>query len=382
MKRLFLALSLVACSSKEEVAAEPLDVFVPKQLEEARVPGLSAAIVKKGKIVFTGAWGYADLEKRTPVKVDTIFLVASISKTFIATSMMQLIEEGKVSYDDDVNKYLTFSVRNPRYPDTPITIRHLLAHASSIRESYIRLFSLIGPGDAAESLEDFLKRFVTPEGSEWAKGANFAAEYGPGGGSSYSQIGAALAALVIEKVTGESFAARVKAKITTPLGMNDSSFRVADLPIERIAFPYVFNGTTDVKQSHWGCGFYPAATMRTTATDLGKHLMAYGNRGAYDGGRLYSEATYTEAVRVPYASYSADQAHLWQWRDIAGRRVIGHSGGAPGASSTMYFDPKDGVGVITISNGDVHIRVSVSREDQLAAFRSIEERLWADAAKY
>lgn len=360
---------------------EPLDTFVPKKLEEARVPGLSAAIVKNGKVVFSGAWGYADLEKKTRVRTDTIFLVASISKTFIATAMMQLIDEGKVGLDEDVNKYLSFSVRHPRHPDTPITIRQLLAHTSSIRESYIRLFSLIGPGDATESLEDFLKRFVVPGGKDYADGANFAAEYGPGGGNSYSQIGAALAGLVVERVTGESFAARVKSKITAPLGMADSSFRIADLPSERMAYPYVFTGTKDVKQEHWGCGFYPAATMRTSALDLAKFLIVAGNKGAFGAGRLFTEATFTEATRVPYPTLSNDQAHLWQWREVAGRHVFGHSGGAPGASSTMYFDPKTNVGVITLSNADVHVRVSVSREEQLAAFRSIEERLWKDAEK-
>jgi CubicO group peptidase (beta-lactamase class C family) len=378
---LLLALAPLACASEEPpvTAPEPLDVFVPEKLKEARVPGLSAAIVKNGKVVFTGAWGYADVENKKPVRTDTIFLVASISKTFIATAMMQLIEEGKVALDDDINKHLGFSVRNPRFPDKPITVRHLMSHSSSIQESYIRLFSLIQPGDSPIALEDYLKQFVVAGGKEYNDGGNFAVKYGPGGGNSYSQIGAALAGLIVEKVSGESFAARVKSKITAPLGMNDSSFRLADLPLDRIAFPYVYNGTKDVKQEHWGAGFYPAATMRTTALDLSKFLIAAGNKGAHAGGRLYSEATLAEALRVPFPEHSGDQAHLWQWRDFAGHHMFGHSGGAPGASSTMYFDPAANIGVITLSNADVHVRVSVSREDELAAFRAIEERLWKDA---
>lgn len=385
MRSLVLAVvALVGCASEEPTlvaAPEPLDVWVPQRLAAARVPGLSAAIVKDGKVVFTGAWGYADVESKNPVRADTIFLVASISKTFIAASMMQLVEEGRVALDDDVNEHLGFSVRNPRYPDTPITVRHLLAHASSIQESYIRLFSLIAPGDAAVSLEDYLKEFLVPGGKEYNDGENFAAKYGPGGGNSYSQIGAALAGLIVEKVSGEGFAARVKSKITAPLSMTDSSFRLADLPADRVAFPYVYNGARDVKQEHWGAGFYPAATMRTTALDLSKFLVVVGARGAHPGGRLFAEATLAEALRVPFPQHSSDQAHLWQWRDFAGRRMFGHSGGAPGASSTMYLDPKTNIGVITLSNADVHVRVSVSREDELAAFRAIEERLWRDAER-
>jgi CubicO group peptidase (beta-lactamase class C family) len=100
------------------------------------------------------------------------------------------------------------------------------------------------------------------------------------------------------------------------------------------------------------------------------------------GPPLVSNATFAEAIRGPSPELSADPAHLWQWRDVAGRRVLGHSGGAPGASATMYFDPKDGVGVITLSNSDVHIRVAVGRDDQTAAFKAIEERLWSEAGKY
>jgi len=372
-----LAFLAIGCSSGEPATEEGVDVFIPRKLEEARVPGMSAAIVKGGKVVFTGAWGYADVEAKKKVTVDTIFLVASVSKTFCASVAMQLVEEGKLNLDDDVNKYLPFAVRNPNHPDVPITVRMLLAHASSIRESYVRLFGLIGPGDSAEPLEGHLRAFLTKEGKYYESGANFA-DYAPGKGNSYSQIGAALVGYVVERITGETFAARVKAKVSAPLAMNDSSFRLAELPRERIAYPYVFQPGKDVKQEHWGAPFYPAATLRTTATDLAKFMLAAIAKGP----PVVSMTTFAEAVRVPYPELSKDQAHLWQWRDIAGRRVLGHAGGAPGASSTMYFDPADGVGVITLSNSDVHVRVSVERDEQLAAFRAIEERLWADSAKY
>ncbi len=393
MRRVTLLVALfVGCSSSPESAPtpsdagaeaavdEPLDVFVPKQLDAARVPGVSAAVVKHGKVVFTGAWGYADIEKKTKVSVDTIFLVASVSKPFCSVTLMQLVEQGKVKLDDDINIHLPFAIRNPKYPDVPITVRMLLAHTSTIRESYIRLFTLIGPGDSPVSLEEFFRDFLLPTGKYWADGTNFALEYAPGAKNSYSQVGAALAGWIAERVGEKSFAEQAKERILVPLGMKDSSFRLADLDATRIAWPYVYRSTGDQRQEHWGAPFYPAATLRSTAPDLAKFMIAMAKKSVFAGGRLISDATYDESMRVPYPQADPDQAHLWQWRAIEGRRVVGHSGGAIGVSTTMYFDPKDGVAVITLSNSDVHIRVAVEREEQIVAFRAIEERLWRDAA--
>ena len=101
--------------------------------------GLAVVVVKNNRIVYSKTFGYnpdpSDPTKGVPIKTDDIFYIASVSKTFVGTAVMQLVEKGRLSLEDDVNRYLDFSVRNPRFPDVPITIRMLLAHRSSLKKN-------------------------------------------------------------------------------------------------------------------------------------------------------------------------------------------------------------------------------------------------------
>ncbi len=112
----------------------PLDPYTKTQLSRAHMPGLSAAIVKNGQIVWTGAYGYSRVNTKEPVTSETLFELASVSKTVIATAVMQVWESGFLDLNADINLYLPFKVVNPLFPDLPITTRMLLAHTSSIHD--------------------------------------------------------------------------------------------------------------------------------------------------------------------------------------------------------------------------------------------------------
>ncbi|MEO7097588.1 MAG: serine hydrolase domain-containing protein [Polyangiales bacterium] len=354
-----------------------LDAFMTEELELAKIPGMSVAIVKKGKVVFTGAWGYADLEAKTKVTPDTIFLVASVSKTVTAVAAMQLVEQGKLDLDADVNGYLPFTVRNWRFPDDKITMRMLLSHSASIQEDYIGLFTLIAPGDSKTELRAFVESFVVPGGSLYNR-----AQWGeakPGTKYAYSQVGTSVAALVVEQLAGKPFDAYSKETIIEKLAMRDTSWRLAEVDVARVAYPYTYIASKGyVRNEHWGAPFFPAATIHTTAGELGKFL---GSMSEHDG-TLISAATETEMLRVQYPANDPDEGLLWQHRKIGGFDTVGHGGGAPGVSTTMYFRETDGVGVITLTNSDVHIRVSLTREEENDAYVEIEKRLFAEADKY
>ncbi|MGZ3421501.1 MAG: serine hydrolase domain-containing protein [Polyangiales bacterium] len=389
MRALFLAAFLLGCSSsssapaQEDAGAEapavdqPLDVFVPQQLAAARVPGVAVAIIKGGKIVYTHAWGTADEAAMRAVQPDTIFLCASISKPFVATSIMQLVEQGKLKLDDDANLYLPFSLRNPKFPDVPITVRMLMAHASSIEEGYVQLFGEIKPGDSPEGIESFLRRWILPGGDHWAGGGNWSGNQ-PGTKVSYSQVGVAALGLIIERVSGKSYAEYVKTNVLDPIGMKTSSLRLADFSDKTaLATPYVFSADKDQPLEQWGAPFYPAATLHSTASELATFLLAMQKGGA----SVVTPASVAEMQKVAYPAIEPNRGLLWLYKDVNGQRVIGHDGGAPGVSTTMFYRPTDNVGVVTLSNSDIHIRISLDRDAQLDAWHSIEARLFREADK-
>lgn len=365
-----------------DVESLPLDDFVRAEMDAAKIPGLSAVIVKHGKVVWSGNYGFADLEKKTPVGPDTIFLLASISKTFTAVAAMQLVEQKKLSLDDDVSTHLPFSLRNPKHADVPITISMLLGHTSSIDESYFRLFSYFVAGDSPVQMEPFLRDFLLPGGKSY-DAAVFGDET-PGTKYSYSQVGPTAFALAFESVAGEPFDRYTDEKILAPLGMKDTSWRLASLDATRVAKPYTYFSTGEQRANDpWGVPFYPAATMKSTALELAKFLVSFIRTPDVTSARLISESTQTEMLRVQFPDANADGAVLWDWRTLAdGSRIVGHTGGAPGVSTTMFFRPSDGVGVITLTNSDVHLRIVEDHDAHVAAYRAIEARLFREADRY
>ena len=359
----------------------PLDAFVAEQMSVAKLPGLAAVVVRDGKVAWQGYYGFADLESKTPVRADTIFLLASISKTFTATAAMRAVEDGKLSLDDDVDRWLPgWALRNPKHADAPITLRMLLGHVSSINESYVRLFGLITPGDATQPIDAFLRDFLLPGGKSYA--ADVFADDVPGARYSYSQVGVAAVGEAIERATGAPFDRYVKEVIVTPLGMRDTSFRLADLDVARVAVPYTLLPSGPKRNEHWGAPFYPAATMHSTAVELAKFLVSFVRTPGVTSPRAISAASQEEMLKIQYPAANADGAVLWDWRTLDdGSRIVGHTGAAPGVSTTMFLRPSDGVCVITLTNSDVHIRVDLTHDEELAAYRAIEARLFRDAAK-
>jgi CubicO group peptidase (beta-lactamase class C family) len=116
-----------------------LDSFIVAQMNSQHVAGLAACIVKSGRVVWNGNYGFADIARNKPVTDSTIFMLASISKTVTATALMQLYEAGRFQLDDSVNGHLPFAVRNPNFPSVPITFRMLLTHRSSIQDRSARI---------------------------------------------------------------------------------------------------------------------------------------------------------------------------------------------------------------------------------------------------
>src|SRR6266850_2493362 len=196
-----------------ELAAADLEIFLdglmPLQLEHADIAGAVVAIVKHGKLLFAKGYGYCDYEKKVPVSPEnTLFRPGSISKLFTWTSVMQLVEQGKLDLDRDVNSYIDFKV--PATFGKPITLRNVMTHTPGLEETGKELFV----SDAAhvrplgEYLRDHLPARIFP----------------PGTTPAYSNYATALAGYIVQRISGKPFEQYVSENIYGPLSMPHTTF--------------------------------------------------------------------------------------------------------------------------------------------------------------
>ena len=183
-----------------------------------RLPGLSAAVVRDDEVVWSHAWGLAHIGAKRRVTRDTLFMLASVSKTVVATAVLQAIEDDLFELDTHVNDILSFSVRNPVHPHVPMTVRQLLTHTSSIRDNWNLLIDAYVSGDAEMKLETFLRRYLAPGGAELAPNNYYA--FGPGRSYRYCNVAVALAAYLVEAASGIGFDTWCDRRIFAPLGMD------------------------------------------------------------------------------------------------------------------------------------------------------------------
>ena len=238
------------------------------------------------------------------VTPDTLFMLASVSKTVVATAVLQAIEDGLFELDTLANDVLPFPVRHPVHPDRPITVRQLLTHTSSIRDNWNLLTASYVAGDSAMELRTFLRRYLSPGGADFAPN-NFYA-FGPGRSYRYANVGVDLAAFLMEAAAGIGFDTWCERRIFAPRGMDRAEWHLAGLPRREIAMPYTWAGNENayVPTGHYGYPDYPDGALRTTAPQLARHLGMLLGGGSWRGHRLLSRPrseSFT-AIRCPTSS--------------------------------------------------------------------------------
>jgi len=318
--------------------------------ELAHFPGLAAALVKDGRVIWSRGVGVADLDTERPVEPDTLFLTGSLSKTVLTIALMQLWEQGLFELGDDVNDHLPFDVRHPVYERVPITFQELMTHTSSIADNGPVLNELYTDGDSPLPLTDFLADYLLPDG-DFFRTTNFW-EYPPEGRWKYSNVAAAAAGLVVESLSGEDFAAYCRRHVLEPLGLDDSGYRLSDMDAAEVAMPYDFNRRAETYEpaGHYGVPFYPAATLRTSVIGLARLLALMSNGGELDGVRLLAPGTVAEIREVPYPDRWPSQGLFWYYGEYDGHEVFGHQGGGDGVAAKMFYRD-DGIGVALVANG-------------------------------
>jgi len=263
-----------------------LDSIIIAYKNSQSIPGIATMIIKDNEVIWNKNYGYRNLQNQLPVEDSTFFLMASISKTFVATAIMQLWENGMIDLENNINNYLPagFTVANPFFPNDTITVKMLMIMTSSLEENWNVLTPLITCGDSPISLNSFLVDYLTPGGKYYSQ-SNFK-NYPPGQQWNYTSVEYGLLALMVENLTHKTFDEYCRDSIFIPLLMNSSSWFLKGMDANKIATPYEGG---PVCQQGWVN--YPSAFLRTNKLEILNYLLAYLNNGVYNNARILDSAT-------------------------------------------------------------------------------------------
>jgi CubicO group peptidase (beta-lactamase class C family) len=353
--------------------ANPLERFIRERMEAGRLPGVTAAIVTGGQVAWTQGYGLANIWRGQQVERNTLFMLASISKTVICTAVMQAVEDGLFALDDDVETVAGFSVRLPSHPNREITIRHLLTHTSGILDRWAVWDDLYADGDSTVPLGEFLQDYLV-EGRQYYRRANFS-ERVPGTHYVYSNVGASLAAYLVEAASGIGFDVWCEERIFEPLAMTRAGWHLAGLPKRDVAMPYRWSERDRAYRAFGQYGYpdYPDGALRTTARALGIHMGMVMGEGRLHGTRVLRTDSVAEMLRPQLQGIVKGQGLIWYRYDLHGRTVWGHNGGDQGVATVAFFDPQDDLGVAVLANGDWR------KADGVWPLQQIMSRLFDDA---
>jgi CubicO group peptidase (beta-lactamase class C family) len=330
----------IAASPTSDAAAAPvltaadvnawLDGYLPNALRTGDIAGAVVAVVKDGQILTERGYGYSDVDKRLPVDPQlTLFRPGSVSKLVTWTAVMQMVEQGKIDLDADVNQYLDFKI--PPRDGKPVTMRNLMQHTAGFEE---QAKDIISESANAPSFETLLKR--------WTPDRVFA----PGTTPAYSNYGASLAGYIVERVSGEPFDDYVDKHIFQVLDMPHSSFRQ---PLPPALAPLMSKGyevaSTPAKPFEI-IGPAPAGALSSSGEDMAHFMIAHLNNGEYHGNRILR----TETAQLMHDSPLSILPPLNRMElgffetNINGREVIAHLGDTEVFHTSLHLFLSDNVG--------------------------------------
>ena len=339
---------LLSCSSSES-SEQKATKGLEDVLNRLEAVSIGAVVVKDNQIVYTESIGYKNMEQKIALQDDDIFRIASISKSFVATGLLQLVDKDLISLDDDVSKLIGFDVRNPIFPDKVITLRMILSHTSSLTDAggYYTL--------------DPINPAVTKDVS-----ASFN-NYEPGSDYEYCNLGYNIAGTILEKVSRQRFDEYIVENIFNKLGIyggHNVNKLDSNLFVSLYGYENGFiNNHKDAYASrnkeieNYILGystplFSPTGGVKVSPTGLANYMMMHMNYGEKDGVRLISEVN-SKAMQTPVENtdegYGLALRHFDGW--LEGVDAVGHTGSAYGTYSVMFFNPKEKWGIVAITNG-------------------------------
>ncbi|MFK2929881.1 serine hydrolase domain-containing protein [Dyella agri] len=319
-------------------AAAWLDGLMPYGLKKNGLAAAVVVIVKDGQVLLAKGYGHADVAAGKPVDpATTLFRVGSISKLFTWTAVMQLVEQGKLDLDADVNRYLDFKI--PPRDGKPVTLRELMTHTAGFEETIRNLFA----SDAQHYLGN----------AAWVKEWVPERVYPPGELPAYSNYGAALAGYIVQRVSGQPFDDYVEQHILQPLGMQYASFR-QPLPPALAPHMALSYADADTPRPFELVNAASAGALSASGEAMARFMLAQLQGGSYNGAQILSPTTLHQTQDYSRAAVPGLRAMAlgWYHMDRNGQVILGHAGDTQWFHSELALFPQQGVGVFVAIDGD------------------------------
>lgn len=361
MRSRSLALFCLLCTIATAFAAPKKDDFKPaksipelrqqieKILKDTHTPAVSLAIVHKDGPEWVDAIGTADVSANRPATPDTLFRIGSTSKAFASLSILKLADEGKLSLDDPVRKLVPDVEFQNRWESTnPVRVVNLLEHTTGWDDMHLREYAKNANGMDLRTALDYGKASRV---SRWRPGTRMA----------YCNTGPAVAAYIVEKITGQRFEDYVEQNFFSPIGMKTATYF---LPAANAVTLYHDDGRTPYP--YWHIIYRPAGSINASARDMAAYVQFYLNRGRANGVQVIPAAD-IDRMESPVSTWAAKDglkagyglSNYWNFQD--GFIYHGHNGGVEGGLTEMGYMPDYGAGYfysINTGNGDAFGKIS------------------------
>lgn len=326
---------------------ESLDRIISEFVNREAVPGLSAGVVYDWEIIYTKGFGVKNIDTKEPTDEHTIYHMASVSKTFVATGIMQLVEQGKMDLDSYLVEYLPyFQLRDERYKK--ITIRQLLSHTSGMPD--VEDYEWDKPQYDEEALERYVRSIKDME-LMWEPGEKFA----------YSNTGYEILGDVISKVSGVSFEQYMKENILDVLKMRESNFFKPAVSKELLTSPHVLGlengyGAKVSEVFPYNRTHAPSSTLCSNVVEMCNYAIANMNKGSFGKEKILDARSYSELWKEHASTgrggYIAGMGLAWFLGEYKGNKAKSHAGADTGFRSNFILLPEKGIAVIVMTNSD------------------------------
>ena len=342
----FVSLSVLS-QPPTDARLKGLDTLVAKVLKDWNAPGVSIAVVEKGKVVYTGGFGYRDIEKKLPVTENTQFAIGSCTKAFTASILGMLSNDGKLDLDKPVRNYLPELKFQNEYTNSHATLRDMMCHRTGLPRHDLSWYA------SWATRNEFLERiqFLEPTfelREKWQ----------------YNNFMFLAQGVVIEKLTGKSWEENMKEKILKPLGMDNTNLSTKEMEKSAdhsLAFVSTDSSIKVIAYRNIDA-MGPAGSVNSSAKDMAKWLMTWINNGKYNGKEIIPTSYRSEAISIQMAiggglpGAENSDVHIsgyglgWGISSYRGHYRVEHGGGIDGFISSTGFFPSDSIGIFVVSN--------------------------------